>query len=147
MKLKKRSSILVVDDQAGIRAALESLLDREFTVYSAGNAWEAVLASWRLDLDVALIDLSMPKLANSDALRWIRKSGAALLLTSVSGLPQGGMDQLAGLGIYGFISKPWDNEVLRCLVRAAAAQRRWERCRGLFAEIQEVPAAWVWTGS
>ena len=55
-----------------------------------------------------------------------------------------GMDQLAGLGVYGFISKPWDNEVLRCLLRAAAAQRRWERDRGLYAEIQQISPDWVW---
>src|SRR5260221_6404417 len=132
------NSLLVVDEQAGIREALKSLLAGEFKVYSAGNAWQAVMAAWKLDLDVVLIDLSMPKLAASDALRLIRKSGPALLLTSVSGLPQGGMDQLAGLGIYGFISKPWDNEVLRCLVRAAAAQRRWERGRGLYAATEHI---------
>ncbi len=139
---RKKGSILIVDEDAGIRLALEALLAEEFVIYCAEDGRQAARMAWGLDLDVALIDVATPNL-EAGRLLSIRKASPAILLTATSDWPSEFQNR-ADLGIYGCIRKPWDVGVLRHLILAAVAQRRWERSRWLYPEIQIFEADWLW---
>src|SRR5262245_58826997 len=69
--------LLLVDDHGIARAALRALLadDAEFVIVAeAANGDEACEAARRLAPDIVLMDLKMPGLAASDAIRVIRAS-------------------------------------------------------------------------
>ena len=69
--------IVIADDHAVLRAGLRMLLDAEpdmSVVGEAGNGVEALARIRELAPDVALLDLTMPRMGGLDALRQIRQS-------------------------------------------------------------------------
>jgi DNA-binding NtrC family response regulator len=141
MKCEK-PSILVVDADEGIRSTLKAVLEEEFFIFCAEDIWQAESMARHLILDVFLIDMENSNLISSD-LKWISKSDQAILLTSTSS-PSNECQEGAVRGTYGYISKPWHINVLRHLIYAATAQKRWERSQGL---IQEFKSDWAWVGN
>jgi DNA-binding NarL/FixJ family response regulator len=100
--------ILVADDHAAVRRSICSLLASraEWTVSEAADGEEAVEQARRLQPDVVLLDLSMPKLNGLEVARRIRQEFSA---THVFILTMHGSDQLAEeahrAGADGLISK------------------------------------------
>jgi len=79
--------ILVVDDEHAVRTIARDLLESSgFTVLEAKNGVEAidVYRARRSEIDVVLLDMTMPGMSGADALREIRKleSDARVILTS-----------------------------------------------------------------
>ena len=71
--------LLLVDDHGIVREGLRALLDdgEEFVIVGeAGNGDEACEAVRRLQPDIVLMDLKMPGMPASDAIRVIRASSA-----------------------------------------------------------------------
>jgi signal transduction histidine kinase/DNA-binding NarL/FixJ family response regulator len=67
-------SVLLVDDNLSTRHLIESMLDRRrFTVIGCANGREALQALEIAPYDVVLMDLDMPELDGSSALRIIRR--------------------------------------------------------------------------
>jgi len=64
-------SILVVDDNAGIREAVEKILEKEetYTVFTASNGEEAVKILQQNTIAVLLTDLRMPKVDGLELLK------------------------------------------------------------------------------
>jgi len=79
--------LLIVDDQALVRAGFRKLLESEDgfeVVGEAGDGVEAVAATRRLSPDVVLMDIRMPKLDGIEATRRLATGGrpAVLILTT-----------------------------------------------------------------
>jgi DNA-binding NarL/FixJ family response regulator len=79
--------LLIVDDQALVRAGFRKLLESEDgfeVVGEAGDGVEAVAAARRLAPDVVLMDIRMPKLDGIEATRQLATGGrpAVLILTT-----------------------------------------------------------------
>jgi CheY-like chemotaxis protein len=67
------NAVLVVDDYGEVRALLASVLeDAGFTVRTASNGLEAVIAAYEMRPGVILMDLSMPVLDGVEATRLIK---------------------------------------------------------------------------
>ena len=67
--------VLLADDHPVVRQGLRSLLDGmpEFTVVAeAGDGLEALNTALRTDVDLAILDVSMPRMTGVDAARQIR---------------------------------------------------------------------------
>jgi DNA-binding NarL/FixJ family response regulator len=79
--------LLIVDDQALVRAGFRKLLESEDgfeVVGEAGDGVEAVAAARRLGPDVVLMDIRMPRLDGIEATRQLATGGrpAVLILTT-----------------------------------------------------------------
>jgi CheY-like chemotaxis protein len=68
-----RARILVADDEVDIRNILRRLLLSEgFCVCEAGNGIEALAAAEHCDVDLVLIDITMPRMNGTEAVRELR---------------------------------------------------------------------------
>src|SRR6476620_1077668 len=68
-----RARILIADDETGILNILRRLLLSEgFCVCEAGNGLESLAAAEHCDIDLALLDITMPRMTGTEAIRELR---------------------------------------------------------------------------
>jgi len=123
-----KTHILVVDDEAGIRESLSSILtDEGYIAETADSAERAIERAGHGGLDVILLDVWLPGMDGLEALSRIQTlphppavimiSGHATIDTAV---------RATKLGAFDFIEKPLTLEKIIVLVRNAVQQRRLE---------------------
>src|SRR5512141_288427 len=104
--MKRR--ILVVDDEAAIRAMVRSVLERAgYEVTTARNGQEAIALLGQADYDVVLLDVMMPVLGGVDVVQSLRKENLGVLAHTYL-LTAGDAERLTGLPVRGIIAKPFD---------------------------------------
>lgn len=121
-------SILIIDDEAGIRDSLETLLTFEgFHVTTApeGNTGLDLLA--RNEYDLLLLDLSLPGESGIDLLPRIKslRPQMPIIMITAYGTVSNVVDALHA-GADNFVQKPWDNEKLLADIRSAIARHKSE---------------------
>src|ERR1700690_1639316 len=120
--------ILIVDDEAGIRESLSSILrDEQYDVASAGSAEEALQQINAGDFDLILLDVWLPGMDGMDALERIQAVPRAPAVIMISG--HGSIEtavRATKLGPFDFVEKPLSLEKIIVLVRNALQQRRLE---------------------
>jgi DNA-binding NarL/FixJ family response regulator len=119
--------ILVVDDHALIRTALRGVLgelDRDVTMLEAGDCRSAFdLIETHPDLDLVLLDLSLPGMHGLAALEELRTRHPALPVVVLSSAnDRASVTQALDQGAMGYIPKLSTNEVL---VSAPEILARW----------------------
>jgi len=116
--------VLVVEDEAALRDTLKArLIDAGFTVDVAHDGEEGLFAGLEYPLDVAIIDLGLPKLMGLEVIRRLRaarKSYPILILTARDNW----QDKVEGLqaGADDYVAKPFHFEEV--LARLQALLRR-----------------------
>ena len=116
--------VLVVEDEAALRDMLKSrLTDAGFTVDVAADGEEGLFAGLEYPLDVAIVDLGLPKLTGLEVIRRLRaghKSYPILILTARDNW----QDKVEGLqaGADDYVAKPFHFEEV--LARLQALLRR-----------------------
>ncbi|HEX5462115.1 MAG TPA: response regulator transcription factor [Steroidobacteraceae bacterium] len=116
--------VLVVEDEAALRDTLKTCLtDSGFTVDVAEDGEEGLFAGLEYPLDVAIIDLGLPKLAGLEVIRRLRAASKAfpiLILTARDNW----QDKVEGLqaGADDYVVKPFHFEEV--LARLQALLRR-----------------------
>jgi two-component system response regulator PhoP len=116
--------VLVVEDEAALRDMLKTrLTESGFTVDVAADGEEALFAGLEYPLDVAIIDLGLPKVAGLEVIRRLRaarKSYPILILTARDNW----QDKVEGLqaGADDYVAKPFHFEEV--LARVQALLRR-----------------------
>lgn len=121
-------TILIIDDEPGIRESLETLLTLEgFAVDLApeGRSGLDLLASRHYDL--LLLDLALPGESGIDLLPRIKRLRPELPVIMITAFGTVGnvVDALRA-GAENFVQKPWDNEKLLADIRSAIGRRRSE---------------------
>jgi two-component system response regulator PhoP len=112
--------ILVVEDEAAIRDALKTqLVEAGFTVDVAADGEEGLFTAQEIQLDVAIVDLGLPKLPGLELIKRLRAQGKSfpiLILTArdrweekVAGLQAGADD---------YVAKPFHFEEVLARVQA-----------------------------
>ena len=105
-----KNSILVVDDQAGIRILLEELFtDEGYEVKLAGNGNEALAKISEDNPDLILMDMKMPELNGLETLTELNKIGKAnivIMMTAYGELEL--ISKAKELGSYDCIHKPFN---------------------------------------
>ena len=116
--------VLVVEDEAALRETLKTrLVEAGFTVDVAQDGEDGLFAGMEYPLDVAIIDLGLPKLAGLEVIRRLRAAGKAypiLILTARDSW----QDKVEGLqaGADDYVPKPFHFEEV--LARLQALLRR-----------------------
>jgi len=116
--------VLVVEDETALRETLKTrFTEAGFTVDVAADGEEALFAGLEYPLDVAIVDLGLPKLAGLEVIRRLRaarKSYPILILTARDNW----QDKVEGLqaGADDYVAKPFHFEEV--LARVQALLRR-----------------------
>lgn len=119
--MTEQKLILVVDDQAGIRALLaEALSVLGYQVQPAASGPEALACLDRTLPDLVLLDMNMPGMSGLETLRELRRSYQTLpVLMITADETDASVNRAAELGISGWISKPFELEDLYHQVQSA----------------------------
>ena len=125
--------ILVVDDEANIRALIEEILSEEgYSVTTAADARDARAARAAQEFDLILLDIWMPDTDRISLLREWAESGAGGTVVMMSG--HGTVDtavEATRLGAVDFLEKPVSlAKLLRTVEKALALRRGKEARRG-----------------
>src|ERR1700728_4207834 len=122
-------NILIIDDEAGIRDSLETLLTLEgFSVECAieGRSGMDMLA--RHSYDLLLLDLALPGESGIDLLPRIKALVPALPIVMITAYGTvGNVVDAIRAGASNFVQKPWDNEKLLADIRVAIGKNRAEQ--------------------
>ena len=125
---KKRISIVIVDDNAMMRAILRSMLRaKEYEVIGeAGNGLDAVNAAVRLKPDVVCLDVIMPEKDGLDALCEIKAAQPQIEVVMItSNADPATVQESIRSGASGFIIKPFNAaSVLNTLEKVAERIRQ-----------------------
>jgi DNA-binding response OmpR family regulator len=115
-------TMLVVDDEDTVRAVSTRMLEAMgFTVRLATNGHEAldVFHAYREEIVGVLLDLTMPQLDGAATFTELRRIDPKTRVLLMSGFTeQDAVLRFAGLGLAGFIQKPFTPEMLQTKLRA-----------------------------
>ena len=116
----ERKTILIVDDDAGVRSSLAAFLQRAgFEAPTVENGAQALDRIARDRPDLVLLDVVMPVLDGRETLRSLRRTGdwlPVILLTEVGEASERAMALEEGADDY--LNKPFDPQELTARVRA-----------------------------
>ncbi|HTQ62439.1 MAG TPA: sigma-54 dependent transcriptional regulator [Candidatus Solibacter sp.] len=121
-----RPHVLVVDDEAGIRESLSSILkDEGYQVEAVATAEEALQRAASGDFEVILLDVWLPAMDGLEALSRLQaiQRPPAVIMISGHGTIETAV-RATKLGAFDFIEKPLSLEKIVVLVRNAVQQRR-----------------------
>ena len=121
-------TILIIDDEAGIRESLETLLTLEgYRVDMAVNGELGLDRIGEHAYDLVLLDLALPGKNGIEVLAVIRERHPDLpvIMLTAYGTVDNVIDAIRG-GAQNFVQKPWDNEKLLADIRSAIARYRTE---------------------
>jgi len=124
----RRGTVLVVDDEEGVRASFRVLLEDECTVLEAEDGEQALEVLRRHEVDVVMLDQRMPGEPGIDVLSRIKTldpSVVVVLATAVREVRTA--VEAIKRGAYDYITKPFDVEDIELLVRRALDKRALER--------------------
>jgi two-component system nitrogen regulation response regulator NtrX len=121
--------VLVVDDEPGVRAAVEAILgDEGFEVSTAASGEEGLDRALSGTFDVILLDVWLPGMDGLETLVRIRERELDTAVVMISG--HGTIEtavRATKLGAFDFIEKPLSLEKTLLVVRNALRQRQLER--------------------
>jgi two-component system response regulator AtoC len=116
-------TVLVVDDESSLRKVLSAMLRREgYSVLTASDGAEALELVRKVGVDVILTDLKMPRLDGMGLLERLQKEQPRIPVVMLTA--HGTVDTAVTamkLGAFDYLTKPFDQEELRVIVKKAAA--------------------------
>jgi len=139
------ASIFVIDDDAGVREALEAALSPRYQVQTAATATAAleILASHHFDL--ILLDYQLPDLLGTSVLQAIKRLFPSTLVVLMTGF---GTEDVAIQALRGgasdYLRKPIDFQDLLTRIDALLTVRRGERGKRLNPYVQPGDPAAPW---
>ena len=134
------TSILIVDDESGIRESLGALLREEgFETFEVSSAEECLALLEERHFDLVLLDVWLPKMDGLEALDRIQTRDDAPMVVMISG--HGNIEtavRATKLGAFDFVEKPLSIEKISLVLRNAVEYLRLEtENRRLRAELEE----------
>jgi len=121
-------TVLVVDDEDMILQLTRRMLEREgyqVLTASSGPTALSLVAENPADVDLILLDMTMPGMTGDQVLRELRRMGCAIPVVISSGYSLGGsIQELVGTpgGADGFLPKPYNMQQLSAAVSAAVGK-------------------------
>jgi two-component system probable response regulator PhcQ len=118
-------TLLIVDDEPAILKALQRIVrDDGYKVLTALDAEEALRLVASESVDIVLSDMDMPGMTGLDLMVRLRRNhpSAVRLLLTGRGTLAAAVGAINDGEVYRFMTKPWDIDELREVLRQAAAR-------------------------
>ena len=129
LTMKKSPKILIIDDEAPIRASLKEILEYEnYQVMEAEDGAEGLKLATKFAFDVVFCDIKMPKMDGLEVLDALVEKGIDGRVIMISG--HGTVEtavQAIKVGAFDFIQKPLDLNRILLTVRYALDQGQLEQ--------------------
>ncbi|MCB9639326.1 MAG: hybrid sensor histidine kinase/response regulator [Myxococcales bacterium] len=114
---RRHKVLLIVDDESSIRKLLAQELYREdYLILEAEDGYQAIQQAERYKPNLILLDVLMPKMSGFEVASQLKQIGphlgTPLLILSI----MDNHEEVHGLGIQKFLTKPIENEVLQQVV-------------------------------
>lgn len=120
-KASSACSVLVVDDQIGVRRLLmEVLKDEGYMVEAVPNGYEAIKKLKEFRPALVLLDMKMPGMNGLETLRKILKENPTqivIMMTAYGELEV--VNEAMRLGVKEYLTKPFDIDQLKMLINRA----------------------------
>ncbi len=116
------TTLLIVDDEKGVRYAFERTFGDEYTIITAENGEQAIKVVGEDDPDAVLMDIRMPKMDGLTALKIIKKSHPHLpVIMATAFADSSSAMQAMKDGAFDYVAKPFDNDELRSIIDKAVS--------------------------
>ena len=120
-----KGNILIVDDEPGVRESFRMILKDRYNLFIHSEPEEALLEVGKNRIDVALLDIRMPKMNGIELLGKIRKIDPGIQAVMVTGYAT--LDtavKAMRFGAFDYLNKPFDKDRLEELVKEGIKRRR-----------------------
>ena len=120
----RRKTILIVDDDEGMRETLTVILRRDYRVLRASTGESALQMMEKEEVDLMLLDVRLPGINGFEVLKIIRENYASVevIIISVVNEVDAAIEAMR-CGAYHYISKDFDAEGVRTLVSNASERQ------------------------
>ena len=120
----KLKTVLVVDDDEGMRDTLTAILKREYRVLRVSSGEAALPVLNREDVDLLLLDVRLPGISGFEVLRIVKENYSLVEVLMISAINEiETAVQAMKHGAYHYITKDFDYDQLRSLVRNASERQ------------------------
>jgi DNA-binding NtrC family response regulator len=120
----KPKTVLIVDDDEGMRDTLRAILKREYRVLDVGTGEAALPVLNREDVDLILLDVRLPGISGFEVLRIVKENYSLVEVIMISAIHQiETAVQAIKHGAYHFVTKDFEYDQLRALVRNASERQ------------------------
>ena len=124
----KTKTVLIVDDDEGMRDTLKAILKRDYLVLTAATGEEGLTVLKREDVDLILLDVRLPGINGLEMLTIVKENYSLVEVIMVSALSEVEVAVTAmKQGAYHYITKEFDYDGLRSLVRNALERQELSR--------------------
>src|SRR5919108_3389959 len=121
---QKPKTVLIVDDDEGMRDTLTAILKREYRVLRVSSGEAALPVLNREDVDLLLLDVRLPGISGFEVLRIIKENYSLIEVLMISAISEiETAVQAMKHGAYHYITKDFDYDQLRSLVRNASERQ------------------------
>jgi len=113
--------ILIIDDEKNMRWAIKKALEKErYMIYEASNGQEGLVKLAEIHPDLILLDLRMPIMDGMEALKKIKEinKDIPVIMLTAHGTMESAVEAMK-IGALDYISKPFDIEELKILIKKA----------------------------
>ncbi|MDE3153900.1 MAG: sigma-54-dependent Fis family transcriptional regulator [Acidobacteriota bacterium] len=120
----KPKTLLIVDDDEGMRDTLTAILKRDYRVLRASSGEAAIPILNREDVDLMLLDVRLPGISGFELLRIVKENYGLIEVIMISAINEVETAvQAMKHGAYHYIAKDFDYDGLRSLVRNASERQ------------------------
>ena len=119
-----QKTILICDDDQGMRDTLSAILKRDYRVLTVSSGEAALVLLREEDVDVILLDVRLPGISGFDVLRIVKENYSLIECIMISAINEiETAVQAMKHGAYHYITKDFDYDELRSLVRNACERQ------------------------
>ncbi len=119
-KAKYTQSVLVVDDEPGVRESIRMIFESDYRVLAADSGDQALKIVKDESPEVILLDVKMPKMGGIETLRKIKESTgfSKVIMITATKTVKNAVEAMK-LGAEDYITKPFDVDEIRLIVKRA----------------------------
>src|SRR3990170_7897807 len=121
-------SVLIVDDEVGIRESIKMILKHDYKVFSAKDAEEAFLQIKEHSPDVILLDIILPDIDGLKVLEKIKENDPDVIVIMITATKtiKTAVEAMK-LGAYDYVTKPFDIDELRLIISRSLSTQALEK--------------------
>jgi len=121
---QKPKTVLIVDDDEGMRDTLTAILKREYRVLRVSSGEAALPILNREDVDLMLLDVRLPGISGFEVLRIVKENYTLIEVLMISAINEiETAVQAMKHGAYHYVTKDFDYDQLRSLVHNASERQ------------------------